>query len=104
MVLIELVGLAALASLAVSLWTVRVALTARGHRIAGSLVASLEAVTFATSFAQVLDSLDSPARVFAYAVGVAAGTLAGLSADRVISERQRWISDDDVHVGETACQ
>lgn len=79
---LPLFKIALLASITVSLWTVRVALTARGRRYAGALVAVVEAMTFATVFAEVLDSVDSPTRLSAYGIGVGAGTLAGLAIDQ----------------------
>jgi hypothetical protein len=77
----DLVGTAALAMLSVGLWTVRVALTARGSRVMGSSVAAVEATVFAAAFSRLLGDLDSPARIAAYGIGVAAGTLAGLWID-----------------------
>lgn len=81
MYFIQLLELSLLAGLTVSLWTVRVALMARGRRAAGALVATAEAVTFVTVFARVLESIDSPAKLAAYGIGVGAGTLAGLAID-----------------------
>ena len=76
------VKIALLASVTVSLWTVRVALMARGRRYVGAAVAIAEAMTFATVFAEVLASVDSPTRLTAYGLGVGAGTLGGLTIDQ----------------------
>lgn len=85
MYVFQLLKLALLAGVTVSLWTVRVALTAHGRRYASALVATVEAIAFATVFAQALDSIDSPTRLAAYGVGVGTGTLAGLAIDQCIS-------------------
>lgn len=90
--LLALFKISLLASITVSLWTVRVALTARGRRYAGALVAVVEAMTFATMFAEVLDSVDSPTRLSAYGIGVGAGTLAGLAIDQRIRLGSRTAS------------
>jgi hypothetical protein len=79
--IMDLAGTAALAMLSVGLWTVRVALTARGSRVMGSSVAAAEATVFAAAFSRLLGDLDSPARIAAYGLGVAGGTLAGLWID-----------------------
>lgn len=79
--LLEHVALVALAAVTVSLWTVRVALTARGRRSAAALAATVESMLFASVFAQVLDSIDSPTRLVAYGLGVGVGSLAGLALD-----------------------
>jgi uncharacterized protein YebE (UPF0316 family) len=74
-----------LAMLSVSLWTLRVALTARNHKAFASVAAAVEATVFALAFSRLLANLDSTAQVVAYAAGVGAGTLAGLSVhDRLL--------------------
>jgi uncharacterized protein YebE (UPF0316 family) len=80
--MLDLAGTAALAMLSVGLWTVRVALTARGSRLIGSSVAAVEATVFAAAFSRLLGDLDSPARIAAYGIGVAVGTLTGLWIDQ----------------------
>jgi uncharacterized protein YebE (UPF0316 family) len=82
MYLLDLASLTVLASCSVSLWTIRVALTARGRRRAAAVAASIEAVTFVVAFGRALDSLDSPIRMAAYGLGVGAGTLLGLAAEQ----------------------
>jgi uncharacterized protein YebE (UPF0316 family) len=77
-----------LGTVSVSLWTVRVALTARGRRLAASGTAGVEAVVFVLAFSSVLESLDSPVEVAGYAVGVAAGTMLGVVADTRLSTGQ----------------
>ena len=74
--------MAALALVSVGLWTLRVALTARGQRLAGASVAALEASVFAVVFGSLVADLDQPSRLAGYAAGVAIGTLLGISADR----------------------
>ena len=68
-----------LATLAVSLWTLRVALTARNRRVLAAVTASVEATIFALAFSRLLTSLDSASQVIAYAIGVGIGTLIGLT-------------------------
>lgn len=67
-----------LAFVNVGLWTLRVALTARGRRLAGGVVAAAEAVMFALVFSNLMADLASWDRVAGYALGVAVGTVAGL--------------------------
>lgn len=86
--LLRLGVLIVMGTVSVSLWTVRVALTARGRRLAASLTAGVEAVVFVLVFASVLSSLDSPLEVAGYAVGVAAGTLLGVVLDARLSTGQ----------------
>ena len=69
----------------VSLWTLRVALAARGRRLVASATAGVEAVVFALVFASVLSRLESPVEVGGYALGVAAGTLLGVAGDARLS-------------------
>jgi uncharacterized protein YebE (UPF0316 family) len=78
----------ALAMLSVGLWTMRVALTARARKLAGSLVAGLEALVFLLAFSRVLSNMDAVERVVGYAVGVGAGTLLGLFLDERLSSGQ----------------
>ena len=77
--------MALLAITSVGLWTLRVALTARGRRGIGATVAAVEAVIFAVAFTNVAAHLDSPVRVAGYAAGVALGTMLGLTADHQLS-------------------
>jgi uncharacterized protein YebE (UPF0316 family) len=86
-------GLLAITS--VGLWTLRVALTARGRRGIGATVAAVEAVVFAVAFTNVAAHLDSPVRIAGYAGGVAFGTVLGLTADRRLSA---GVSDVDIVV------
>jgi uncharacterized protein YebE (UPF0316 family) len=74
-------GMAALAMGSVALWTVRVALAARGRKFVGAGVAAVEALVFALAFTHLAAALDAPERVGGYGLGVAAGTLLGLAAD-----------------------
>ena len=78
-------AMALLAAASVGLWTLRVALTARGRRAIAATVAALEAVVFAVAFTNVAAHLDSPVRIAGYAGGVAFGTVIGLTADRRLS-------------------
>jgi uncharacterized protein YebE (UPF0316 family) len=78
-------GMALLAITSVGLWTLRVALTARGRKGTGAAVAAVEAVVFAVAFTNVAAHLDSPARIAGYAAGVAIGTVLGLAVDHRVS-------------------
>ena len=76
---------AGLALLSVSLWTGRVALTAKGRKAASALMAAVEATVFVVAFSRLLSGLDSPTRIVAYAAGVAGGTLLALAVDGAVS-------------------
>lgn len=69
----------ALALLSVGMWTLRVAVAARGLKLAGAAIAATEAVVFALTFSRLVTDLGSPARLLGYAAGVAAGTVVGLA-------------------------
>jgi uncharacterized protein YebE (UPF0316 family) len=87
----ELLGflrMAGLAVMSVGLWTLRVALTARGRRVAGSLTAALEAVVFLVAFSRVMSDMEAIERVVGYASGVAVGTLLGVMIDERLSAGQ----------------
>jgi len=73
--------MALLAMASVGLWTLRVAIAARGMKLAGAIVASIEAVVFALTFSHLVTDLGSPDRLAGYAVGVAIGTALGLVAN-----------------------
>ena len=75
------VAMAALAMASVGLWTLRVALTARGRKLVGAGVAAVEAVVFALAFTSLASNLGSPVRLAGYATGVALGPLLGLAVN-----------------------
>lgn len=77
----EMLTTAGLATGGVTLWTFRVAVTARGNRALGALLAASEAMVFVLAFSKLMGSVDKPHLVLAYGVGVAVGTLAGLALD-----------------------
>jgi hypothetical protein len=81
-------GLAAVSTVSVALWTLRVALAARGRRLAASGTASVEALLFVVAFGRVMDALDEPVRLVGYAAGVAAGTFIGLTLETRAEERR----------------
>lgn len=83
--LLDPVATAGLALLSVSLWTGRVALTAKGRKAASALVAAVEATIFVVAFSRLLTGLDSPIRIVAYAAGVAGGTLLAMAIDSAIN-------------------
>lgn len=86
---VDVVGLTALTTLNVGLWTLRVALAAAGRRVLAAVVASVEAVLFSLAFGTVVEALDDPVRIAAYAVGVGAGTLLGIAVDAWHVDRTR---------------
>lgn len=95
--------MAGLAVVSVSLWTLRVALASRSRRVAGSLTAGLEAIVFVVAFSRVASDLGSVENLLGYAVGVAIGTLVGVSLDERLSAGQsevRMVTEgpDQVHV------
>lgn len=77
-----------LAVLSVAMWTIRVAVAARGQRLASAGVAATEAVVFALTFSHLVSDLGSPVRVASYAGGVAAGTMVGLLVNDRVSRSQ----------------
>lgn len=80
--------MAGIAVVSVGLWTLRVALTARGRKVAGSVTAGTEAIVFLLAFSSVLGDLAAVERVIGYALGVAGGTLLGVIADERLSTGQ----------------
>lgn len=79
--------MACLAFVSVGLWTLRVALTARGRIVTSAAVAAIEAVVFALVFSRLVTDLGSWDKIAGYAIGVALGTVAGLLVnDRLSSE------------------
>jgi uncharacterized protein YebE (UPF0316 family) len=87
--LLTAVSLTVLAAFSVSLWTVRVAFTADRRLVAAAGVAAMEATMFAVAFSTLLGRIDSPVSVLAYALGVAAGTMAALRVEPLLSRRPR---------------
>jgi uncharacterized protein YebE (UPF0316 family) len=77
-VILDLVTLFGLATISVGLWTMRVAVTATGSRIAAAGIAALEATVFVVAFSRVAHGAGSPIPLAAYAFGVGLGTLLGL--------------------------
>lgn len=99
--LLDATRMGGLALLSVGLWTVRVSLVARDRKAAAAVAAGLEAVVFALVFREVLDTLQAPARLVGYAVGVGVGALAGMHVSDRLSRGQsalrlvaRWDGDD----------
>jgi uncharacterized protein YebE (UPF0316 family) len=77
-----------LAIVSVSLWTLRVALTARGRKAAGAATAGFEAVVFVLVFSRAAADLAALEQLLGYAVGVAIGTYAGVILDERLSAGQ----------------
>jgi uncharacterized protein YebE (UPF0316 family) len=76
--LVDLLTMTGLATVSVGLWTVRVAVTAKGRKLAAAVVAAVEAIVFVVAFSRVAQGLQSPGPLVAYAIGVGLGTLLGL--------------------------
>ena len=89
--LAEAAGVTLLAAVSVGLWTVRVAVTAGGRRFAAAAVAGAESLVFVVAMGTVLTSLGDPLRLLAYALGVAGGTLLGISVDERLSTGQSLV-------------
>ena len=89
--LLESLKMAGLAVVSVGLWTLRVAITARGRRLAGSLTAGVEAIVFLLVFSRVAADLQAVERLIGYALGVAVGSLAGMYLDERLSAGQSEI-------------
>jgi uncharacterized protein YebE (UPF0316 family) len=81
-------GMAGLAIASVALWTMRVALTARGRKLAGSITAAVEALVFLLAFSRVLSDMTAIERIVGYAVGVGVGTLLGVYMDERLAAGQ----------------
>jgi uncharacterized protein YebE (UPF0316 family) len=80
----EIIVLALLAMSSVCLWTLRLAVTTRGHRLLAPPLAAVEAIVYVTAFGRLLTDLGSIERRLAFGLGVAAGTyVAMIVADRV---------------------
>lgn len=73
------IGLLVLVEVAV--FQFRVALATKGRRRAAALCGAVNAVVSVTALGQVLTSLDRPANIVGYAVGVAIGVYLGATAD-----------------------
>jgi uncharacterized protein YebE (UPF0316 family) len=86
--LVTSLGMAGLAMASVALWTMRVALTARGRRLAGSVVAAVEALVFLLAFSRVLSDMTAIERIVGYAAGVGLGTLLGVYMDERLAAGQ----------------
>jgi uncharacterized protein YebE (UPF0316 family) len=86
--LLESLGMMGLAITSVGLWTLRVALAARGRKVAGSMTAAAEALVFLLAFSKVMTNMDELSRVAGYALGVGIGTLLGLYLDERLSTGQ----------------
>jgi uncharacterized protein YebE (UPF0316 family) len=83
--LADALGLSLLASLSVSLWTLRVTIAAAGRKVMAAAVAGVESLVFVLAFGAVLSSLQDPVRITAYGLGVAGGTLLGMVVDERLS-------------------
>lgn len=87
--MLELIGAAALIILLrvadVSLGTIRIILLARGSRWRASAIGFFESLIWVVAFAIVIQDLDEPARMVAYATGYGLGTLVGATVERKLA-------------------
>jgi uncharacterized protein YebE (UPF0316 family) len=86
--LIDSLLMSGMAMVSVGLWTLRVALTARGRKLGGSITAGAEALVFLLAFSTVLGDMEAIEKIIGYAAGVAAGTLLGVYIDDRLSAGQ----------------
>lgn len=71
----------------VGLWTVRVALTARGGRVDTAVVSMVEATLYVVVVSRLVGSLDAPIHMVVYSIGVGIGTYVGLTLDALARPR-----------------
>ena len=93
---------ALLAMASVSLWTLRVALTARNHKAIAVVAASVEATVSVLAFSRILSSLDSVVQVAAYAIGVGGGTLVGLAVNDRLTPKAPSVNPSPAPTDEVA--
>ena len=79
--MVQMIGLAVAS---VGLWTLRVALAAKGRKLTCAVVAAVEALVFVLTFSRLVTDLGTPTRLIGYVIGVAIGSIVGLALnDRV---------------------
>lgn len=66
----------------VSLGTVRIVLLTRGIQWQAGLVGFFQALTWVIAAGQVINNLDDPVRIVAFAAGFAGGTVLGVAVER----------------------
>jgi uncharacterized protein YebE (UPF0316 family) len=86
--LLNSLAMTGLAVTSVGLWTLRVALTARGRKVAGSLTAAAEALVFLLAFSSVASNIEALHLLAGYGLGVGLGTFFGLLLDERFSTGQ----------------
>jgi uncharacterized protein YebE (UPF0316 family) len=69
----------------VSLGTVRIVLLARGSRWRAAAIGFVETLIWVFAVTLVLQELDDPVRMFAYALGFGLGTLLGVTLERAFA-------------------
>jgi uncharacterized protein YebE (UPF0316 family) len=69
----------------VSLGTLRIMLLTRGSRWRSGAIGFFESLTWVTAASIVLRDLDDPLRMIAFALGFAAGTVLGVSLERLLA-------------------
>lgn len=80
----EVLALVVLATASVCLWTIRVAVTTRGHRLLAPVLAAVESLVYVTAFGRLMADLGSIERKLGFALGVAVGTAIAMRVtDRV---------------------
>jgi uncharacterized protein YebE (UPF0316 family) len=85
--LLQPLVIAVLVIVEVAVFQLRVALAGKGRKRIASGLGATNALISVAALGQVLTSLDRPANVVGYAVGVAAGVYLGATVDERISAR-----------------
>lgn len=89
--LADLALIFALRSLDVGIATVRIVLLGRGRRGLAATLGFIEAIVWVVAVARVLDGIDDPARMIAFAAGFAIGTYLGSMVEEWLAIGQAMV-------------
>src|SRR5690606_10721049 len=87
----DLILITILRALDVGMATVRIVLLSRGRRGIATLIGFFEALIWVIAVARVLDNLDDPARMIAFAAGFAIGTYFGSMVEEWLAIAQAMV-------------
>lgn len=87
----DLLFIFVLRALDVGMATVRIVLLSRGRRGIATIIGFGEALIWVIAVARVLDNLDDPARMVAFAAGFAAGTYFGSIVEELLAIGQSMV-------------
>ncbi len=87
----DLILITILRALDVGMATVRIVLLSRGRRGIATLIGFFEALIWVIAVARVLDNLDDPARMIAFAAGFAIGTYFGSMVEEWLAIGQAMV-------------